>query len=71
MLWQYKGQIHLLDTRGRTIPVRDLGPFLDLPLLLGKRVDKNAAAFLKDLKQSPAIFERVESLLSSVNAGGT
>lgn len=58
-LWQYEGELHLIDTDGEIIAIRDLRAFRHLPILVGAGVAPNASDLMSLLDLEPALAQRV------------
>lgn len=58
-LWQNEGEMHLIDTDGEIIAIRDLRPFRHLPILVGAGVSPNASDLMSLLELEPALAARV------------
>jgi cell division protein FtsQ len=58
-IWQHDGQQQLIDRDGAVIPVKDLGRFAKLPIVVGDDAAKHAAALLDMLSSEPELAARV------------
>lgn len=58
-LWQHQGTLHLIDTDGEIIGIRDLRPFRDLPILVGEGVAPSASALMRLIAEEPLLAGRV------------
>jgi cell division protein FtsQ len=66
-LWQHGGHIQLIDRDGTVIPVGDLRPFAQLPLVVGKDAASHAHELLNMLAKKPALAAHVTA---AVRVGG-
>jgi cell division protein FtsQ len=66
-LWQHDGKIELIDRDGGVIPVKELGRFARLPLVVGPDAAQKAAELLDMLAREPELAPRVTA---AVRVGG-
>lgn len=62
-LWQFQGQLALIDAEGVVITRWKLERFWKLPLVVGKGAPKKAAAMLRHLKGHPRLNRRLKALV--------
>ncbi len=60
-LWQNGKKLHVIDADGKILTSEGLGPFRNLPVVVGEGAPANAAAMLKLLNAEPSIQGRVEA----------
>ena len=66
-LWQNKGRFTLIDTRGEPIPLKKVGRFSDLVVVVGRDAPLNAADLLDTLAVAPELARKVKA---AVRVGG-
>lgn len=62
-LWQFNGQLALIDAEGVVITRWKLERFWKLPLVVGQGAPKEAAAMLRQLKGHPRLNRRLKALV--------
>ncbi len=62
-LWQHRGRIVLIDRSGTVIPLKRLGRFAKLPLVVGADAPRHAARLLHMLAREPRLAARVSAAI--------
>jgi cell division protein FtsQ len=62
-VWQHAGRTQVVDSEGHAIPEADPARFADLPLVVGKGANENAAAILPQVRSRPRLMQRLEALV--------
>ncbi len=62
-LWQFKGQLALIDAEGVVVTRWKLERFWKLPLVVGKGAPKKAARMIRQLKGHPRLNRRLKALV--------
>ncbi len=66
-LWQRRGRFSLIDTRGETIPLKNIDQFANLIVIVGKDAPSHAAKLFEILASEPQLATRVKA---AVRVGG-
>lgn len=59
-LWQYQGQMRLIDRHGAVLPVEDLSAWRELPLLVGAEARREAADLIRLIGNHPDIARQLK-----------
>ena len=62
-VWQHGGKHELIDRQGEIIPVKDLGRFSRLPMVVGDTAASHAPALLEMLRSEPELATRVTAAI--------
>jgi cell division protein FtsQ len=62
-VWQHAGRTQVVDSEGHPIPEADPARFADLPLVVGKGANENAAAILPQVRSRPRLMQRLDALV--------
>lgn len=62
-LWQNKGRFTLIDTNGDIIPLKDIGRYNNLKIVVGKDAPKHAQKLFKLLAVAPKLAKHVKAAI--------
>lgn len=60
-LWQYNGDIALIDDNGVVMPGMDIAPYKHLPLIVGEGAPRHVRELMRILSAEPALAKRFSS----------
>ena len=62
-LWQYEGNVQLIDKNGIIISFTDIKRFSDLPIIVGEEANIHASSLLTFLTEEYELMKRVSSII--------
>lgn len=62
-IWQYEGNLHLIDKNGIIISYTDIKRFSNLPIIVGEEANIHAFSLLTFLTEEPDLMKRVSSII--------
>ncbi len=62
-IWQYNGNLHLIDRNGAVISLSDIVRFSYLPVIVGEEANLYASSLLTFLMEEPELMHRISSII--------